>query len=82
MTTMRKSGDRGDRMTLSQEDTPGPRRAAILTVRCVHDHSLFGIRMEETGAGFWLATWAFAIPPERAAREGYTETPLWTAPFR
>lgn len=63
-------------MTASEESAPGARRAAIVTVKCVSDHSLFGMRMEEIGRGRWAATWAFAISPERAAREGYTETRL------
>lgn len=63
-------------MTPPEQDAPGPRRAAIVTVKCASDRSLFGMRMEETAPGRWMATWAFAIPPERAAREGYTQTRL------
>ncbi len=58
---------------MSRGETP---RAAIVTVRCLSDHSLFGMRMEQTAHGGWVATWAFSIPPERAHREGYTETRL------
>jgi hypothetical protein len=50
------------------------RRAVIVTARCMADRSLFGMRMEQAARGLWMATWAFSIPPDRAAREGYTET--------
>lgn len=63
-------------MSPPEDETGYTRRAAIVTARCQSDRSMFGMRMEETGDGRWMATWAFAIPAERAAREGYTETRL------
>lgn len=44
--------------------------------KCVNTDKIYGVRVEERKKGKWWATWAFAIKPEVAKREGYTEQPF------
>ena len=48
-------------------------RAAVIIAKCPVTNKLYGVRVEERGIGKWYATWAFAIKPEKAKREGWTE---------
>lgn len=43
----------------------------IVVSRCATTKASFGCRLEETARREWNLTWAFALPPERAQREGY-----------
>jgi hypothetical protein len=46
-------------------------KAAVGIAKCPATGKLYGVRIEERGT-FWTATWAFAIKPEVAQREGYS----------
>ena len=48
----------------------------ILLARCRVNRQPFGVRYEEKTPGRWQASWAFAIPEDRAKREGYDRTVL------
>ncbi len=48
-------------------------KAAVILMKCPEAKLSYGVRVEESH-GDWLRTWAFAVPPERAAHEGYDKT--------
>ncbi|WP_194908272.1 hypothetical protein [Catenulispora rubra] len=60
-----------------QHPGSGRLRGAVVVARCQRTTSAtFGIRLYHDGSSTWSATWAFAIDPARADREGYTSTAL------
>ncbi len=48
----------------------------IVTGICALGKSGFGIRLEETGRGNWIADWAFSIRSGTAKREGYDKSTI------
>ncbi|MCL1818321.1 MAG: hypothetical protein FWG35_05265 [Spirochaetaceae bacterium] len=48
------------------------KNVAIGIAKCPTTREIYGVRVEEKADKKWWATWAFAINPETAKREGYT----------
>ena len=53
-----------------------PPKVVIVMARCSRNRQDFGIRFQEASDGQWAGTWAFAIAPSAAQREGYVRTEL------
>ena len=49
------------------------KKVAVGIAKCPNKNRIYGVRIEEKADKKWTATWAFAIKPEVAKREGYAE---------
>ncbi len=48
----------------------------IVLGRCRIQHSLFGIRFEESSPRKWFATWSFPVKEKSAKKEGYEKNAI------
>lgn len=48
----------------------------IIMAKCSQSKQNFGIRMEKTLTGQWMANWAFAIKEAKAKRESYDKSDI------
>lgn len=56
-----------------------PFEAAVVAARCGRERGDFGIRLERTHGGGWVADWAFRLPAGLGERERYGSTELQNA---